>query len=163
MMPTYVQLVRITTVALVVIGFLLIVIFLTLWRMRKTPVVVGITVPGLDDQVNGLLNTIRQAADVSVVLSMIKQIQDMDEDALALLESYPASLRAAAWLHRINCLGADLQAAQQQLSDAHQGKGVYYAVRDRSAAIAQCQAHVNDLSAKLDWAIEFSRRPASTS
>jgi hypothetical protein len=162
-MPTYVHLVRIITVALVVISFLLCAIFATLWRMRRTPVVVGITVPGLDNQVNRLLDTIRQAADVSVVLSMVKQIQDMDEDALALLESYPASLRAAAWLHRINCLGSDLKAAQQQLSDAHQGQGMYYTMRDRTAAVADCQAHVNDLSAKLDWAIEFSRKPASTS
>lgn len=103
--------------------------------------------------------------DVSAVVQMVRQIDELDEDAMELLKSYPENVRAAAWLHRINCLGADLQAAQQKLSDSHQGKGSYSSVMLTTTSLdahrKRNQELVDEISNKLNSAIETSHQMAS--
>lgn len=90
-------------------------------------------------------------ADVSAVLAMVRQIDEMDEDAVRLLESYPDSVRAAAWLHYINNLGAALQAEQDNLRRNFQVYGNGMGVEER----------IRELRSKLDDAIAQSRQTGS--
>ena len=110
--------------------------------------------PKVSIDLSGQIEQLRQAAehhaDVSAVVEMVRQLDEMDDDAIALLQSYPASVRAATWLHAINLLGSDLQAAQQQLSDAHTSSHAPQATIDHR------QRRVDSLRAKLDQAIKAS-------
>lgn len=112
---------------------------------------------GLSTQVEEALQQVYLAishhADVSAVVEMVRQIE-ADPDVLELIKSYPETVRAAAWLHYINTLGADLQQAQKHLSDAHQGK-VNYGI-DKAGVIELAQQHVDTVRAKLHAAIKAS-------
>lgn len=144
------------TAGLLLIVVLLVVIALILWKGRTTHLRAQLSI-GLGDQITELQRAAEHHADVSAVVSMVRQLDEMDEDAVALLGSYPESVRAAAWLHYINRLGSDLQAAQQRLSDAHQHEGAYaHFYGDITTARQSCQQHVDDVRAKLDKAIELS-------
>ena len=102
-------------------------------------------------QIDELKAAAQHYADVSAVVEMMRQLDELDEDAVALLKSYPETVRAAAWLHYTNVLGADLQHAQKQLSMAHQ---TYQ--RADSHNVKAAQAHVDSVRAKLDHAVQLS-------
>lgn len=108
------------------------------------------------DQIQEIQNAAKHYADVSAVVSMVRQIDELDDDAVAQLKSYPKKVQAAAWIGLINNLGLDLQKAQKNLSDAHQRKGIYTSVYEIGAARRSCQKHVDDVRAKLDAAVAAS-------
>lgn len=145
------------TAGLLLIVALLAVIAVLLWGVLKKRPQAQFLVQ-LNDEVARLQRAAEHHADVSAVVAMMRQLDELDEDAVELLERYPESVRAAAWLHYINRLGADLQAAQQRLSNAHQGTGPFanYYSGDLPGLQKKCQQHVDDLRAKLDKAIELS-------
>lgn len=153
---------NITLVAL--IGFLLIVgllilIAVLLWRKSVAKTGPDI-IFHMEDQVLRLERAAAHYADVSAVVAMVKQLKELDEDSVALLNSYPRSVVAAAWLARINYLGADVRAAQKQLSDANQGKGGFahmYGTRLSDARLA-CRRHVEEVQALLDTAVASSKQ-----
>lgn len=145
--------------SLVMGGFFLVVITLiviaTLLSKSRTTYMPSFTVD-LENHINRLKCAAEHYVDVSAVVTMMSQLDKMDKDALALLVSYPEAVRAAALLHYVNCLGADLQAAQRHLSNAHQEKGKYSSGAGFFGNIAnarhECQSHVDDIRAKLDVA-----------
>lgn len=108
----------------------------------------------LSTQVSEAIQEIDRAishhVDVSAVAEMVRQL-DADPDVLELIKSYPETVRAAAWLHYINTLGADLQHAQKGLSKAH----ALYS-NPQSPSTIQAQANVDAIRAKLDAAIKAS-------
>jgi len=135
-------------VALVVIAFILV--------KRRKPISLVVDTTNFENHLEHVMASTAHAAEVSAVLGLMKQLDDQP-DSLALIQSYPETVRAAAWLHYINRLGSDLQYAQKQLSDAHQRKGSYsspYADIDRLRNA--CQQHVDSVRAKLDRAIAAS-------
>ena len=115
----------------------------------------------LSDQIQQLKEATEHFVDVSAVVIMMRQLDELDEDALELIKSYPETVRAAALLHYVNVSGADLQAAQKSLSRAHQGQDQWYSyggvgVSSQSHLIQARQQHVDTIRAKLDHAIELS-------
>ncbi|HEX7484450.1 MAG TPA: hypothetical protein VF281_04865 [Candidatus Saccharimonadales bacterium] len=99
---------------------------------------------------------VKHHADVSAVLALMDQIEE-HPDAIKRLQEYPEMVRAAAWLHYINCLGADLQSAQNRLSAAHRATTDHHFTETyKQNAITTAQKHVNDVRAKLDAAIAAS-------
>ena len=143
----------ITEVSLVIAVILLGVIAWLLWRYRNAKMQVLLPVE-LSRQIDELKAAAQHYADVSAVVEMMRQLDELDEDAVALLKSYPETVRATAWLHYTNVLGADLQHAQKQLSMAHQ---TYQ--RADSHSVKAAQAHVDSVRAKLDHAIKLSGQP----
>lgn len=129
----------------IIVGIML-VVAKRLRVMRQPPVVIDLT-----PQIQQLQAAVEHHADVSAVVAMVRQLDALDENALTLIKSYPETVRAAAWLHYINTLGADLQHAQQQLSAAHQ---MYR--RADSINVEAAQAHVDSIRDKLDRAVELS-------
>ena len=97
-----------------------------------------------------LTDGVSHSVDVSAVVEMVRQL-DTDPDALEKIESYPETVRAAAWLHYIDQLGDDLRKAQMHLSKSHSSYRSCEAPVVKSA-----QEHVNALRAKLDTAVAAS-------
>lgn len=99
---------------------------------------------------------IKHHTNASAVLALIDQIEE-DPEAVERLQKYPETVRAAAWIHYVDCLGKDLQQAQARLSAAHQAQ-TNYAFNDahKQNAINTAQNHVKDVRAKLDAAIAAS-------
>lgn len=89
----------------------------------------------------------RHHADVSAVVEMVRQL-DADPDALELIKSYPETIRAAAWLHYINSLGATLQSLQD--NEARVRREGYMTMADN------CQSQVAAVREQLDAAIAAS-------
>ncbi len=128
---------------------ILVLILMQLIRNRKsTQVQLSIN---LTNQIQRLEAAAQHHADVSAVVTMIQQLDELDEDVLELIKSYPETVRAAAWLHYVNVLGSDLQAAQLALSKVH---------RDHSdpngPTIKAAQTKVDAIRVKLDKAIAAS-------
>ncbi len=88
----------------------------------------------------------RHYVDVSAVVEMVQQLEELDENALERLKSYPESVRAAAWLHYINQLGSALQHAQADLNQS-------YVVSSLATLQTQRKAKVDELRSLLDKAI----------
>jgi hypothetical protein len=110
----------------------------------------------IDEALARLGAGIKHHATVSAVLALMDQIEE-HPDAIERLKEYPETVRAAAWLHYINRLGADLQHAQNRLSAAHQSQTNYaYTDVHKQNAINTAQNHVKDVRAKLDAAIAAS-------
>lgn len=148
-----------TLSGVVAVVALLVVIAVLLWKNLERHPQVRLSFE-LQEQINLLRRAAEHYTNVSAVVAMLQQLDELDEDAVVLLSRYPQSVRAAAWLHYINCLGSDLQLAQQQLSDAHQGVGRYSRANGFYSSLPDaredCQTQVNDLRAKLDEAIKLS-------
>ena len=92
----------------------------------------------------------RHYVDVSAVVAMVQQIEEMNEDARERLSSYPQQVSAAAWLHYINTLGQALQDAQTELAQSYIGHAHTAATRQHR------KEKVEELRAMLDRAIELS-------
>lgn len=142
---------------LALITVTLIALLVVLIRNKSKPAVITVDTTQFDAELERIMSATAHAADVSAVLKLMEQLDD-NEDALELIKSYPETVRAAAWLHYINTLGADLQAAQKDLSDAHQGKGRFqyhhgYMLADLRKGT---QEHVDMIRAKLDKAVAAS-------
>ncbi len=88
---------------------------------------------------------------VSAVVEMIRQLDTAEPDALKALEQYPEQVRAAAWVHYINTLGASLKEAQDYLAYCHK---TYRS--PGSPTIREAQTKVDSLRARLDAAVEAS-------
>lgn len=160
MLTTPLSLSTLDFIAVLLVGILivLIVIFVALWRrnhMMARPLAVDSV--SLASALEQIKEASAHAASVSAVLSLMDQLED-NPDALELIKSYPETVRAAAWLHYINILGADLQAAQVQLSHAHRGTGPYqhYSPTSLQQFRMDCQDQVNIIRGKLDAAIKAS-------
>jgi hypothetical protein len=101
---------------------------------------------------------VKHVADVSAVLSLMDQIEGQP-DVIERLQEYPETVRAAAWIHYINCLGNDLRQAQLVLSHLHQKPYTDWYTGDHRAKdqeVELAQSHVNGIRAKLDAAIAAS-------
>ena len=92
----------------------------------------------------------RHYVDVSAVVAMVQQNEEMNEDARERLSSYPQQVSAAAWLHYINTLGQALQNAQTEFAQSYIGQAHTAATRQHR------QAKVEELRVLLDRAIELS-------
>lgn len=88
----------------------------------------------------------RHYVNVSAVVEMVQQLEELDENALERLKSYPESVRAAAWLHYINQLGSALQHVQADLNQS-------YVVSSLATLQTQRKAKVDELRSLLDKAI----------
>lgn len=153
-------------VLLIVIAALLIGVLVVLVKRHK-PTTVVLDSTGFTAELDRIMKSTAHAAEISAVLGLTKDLED-NPDALALIQDYPETVRAAAWLHYINRLGSDLQAAQTVLSHAHQQTGPYEPGRfygDLASAQKARQQHVDIVRAKLDAVIKASggshRRPAN--
>ncbi len=130
----------------------LVVIIVAFARMRTEPMIVDTT--NLDTVLARIEQSAEHAANVSAVIGLVRQL-DANPDALELIKNYPETVRAAAWLHHINLLGADLRYAQQRLSDAHQGK-IRDFTRSNQQIVDEYQQKVDAIRTKLDAAIMVS-------
>lgn len=136
-------------VLLVNIILILVLILMQLIRNRKsTQIQLSVDLTNL---IQRLEAATRHHADVSAVVTMIQQLDELDEDVLELIRSYPETVRAAAWLHYVNVLGSDLQAAQLALSKAHRNHS-----DPNGLTIKSAQAKVDAIRVKLDKAIAAS-------
>ena len=104
----------------------------------------------MTSQIEQLRAAAQHHVEVSSVVAMVRQLEELEPDAIELLRSYPQSVRAAAMLHYTSALGSDLRAAHTQLSRMHQNGPVWQ--KEQAAA----QAHVDALQAKLDAAVARS-------
>lgn len=128
----------------------LVAIFILLWvfTQRKAAPQRDVSLRDeLDAIVDRLGRAIQHHADVSAVIGLIRQL-DADPEALELIKSYPETVRAAAWLHYINTLGAALHHAQKKLSYQYQADDG----NDRYNLVSSRQKQVDDIRAKLDAA-----------
>ncbi len=144
----------ITNVLLACVASLLVLIFCAL-IIKKPPTPTQpdlVLINLLNDAIEGFGKAAQHHIDVSAVVKLVQQL-DADPNALELIKSYPETVRAAAWLHYINTLGADLRRAQQRLSESHAGKGY---VEPVPQYIDRDQARVDALRTKLDKAVEAS-------
>lgn len=141
-------------VLLIVIAALLIGVLIVLVKRRK-PTTVVLDTTGFTAELDRIMKSTAHAAEVSAVLGLMKDLED-HPDALALIAEYPKTVQAAAWMHRINRLGSDLQAAQTMLSHAHQQTGPYMHEYRIDEARKACQQHVDNLQSKLDAAVKAS-------
>lgn len=132
-------------IVLIVIAGLLALMLLT----RRRDQLVEVQVTGVDEAIVRLGRAVEHHVDVSAVVSLIRQIEQ-HPDALEQLRHYPETVRAAAWLHYINCLGADLQAAQSELSRMQQ------TYSPRVSYVTDAQEKVDAIRSKLDAAIMAS-------
>ena len=146
-----------SVILLLVIAALLVGVLVVLVK-RHNPTTVVLDTTGFTAELDRIMKSTAHAAEISAVLGLMKDLED-NPDAVALIAEYPKTVQAAAWLHYINRLGSDLQAAQTMLSHAHQQTGPYAAGRFYgnigSAQKAQ-QQHVDIVRAKLDAAIVAS-------
>lgn len=132
------------------------------WQLYRNTRVSLAVYPQLSLDLSNQLQQLKEAAehyaDVSAVVTMMRQLDELDEDALELIKSYPETVRAAALLHYINILGSDLQVAQQSLSNAHTGKDAWYhsGYNSPAAMLEGRQKHVDTIRAKLDAAVKLS-------
>ena len=126
-----------------------IVAVLLVKSLRRKPVFV------VDFDMSTQIDELKAAAqhhmEVSSVVAMVRQLNELEPDALKQLKSYPQAVRAAAMLHYTNQLGADLREAHKRLSRAHGYDGYGWENQQVTA-----QAHVDSLQAKLDAAIARS-------
>lgn len=106
----------------------------------------------VDDAVDRLYRAAEHYADVSSVVAMMRQLDELDTGAIELIKSYPKAVQAAALLHFSNVLGADLQAAQRELSESHQRMDLTYVIDHR-------QERVDMIRAKLDKVVEMTAGP----
>lgn len=67
-------------------------------------------------------------ADVLAVVEMMRQLGELDEDALAKLQSYPEQVRAAALLHFIDTLGSALRDKQTAYAEAVKVRGATHPI-----------------------------------
>ena len=141
-------------VLLIVIAVLLIGVLIVLVKRRK-PTTVVLDTTGFTAELDRIMKSTAHAADVSAVLGLMEGLQE-HPDALALIQDYPKTVQAAAWMHYINRLGSDLQAAQTMLSHAHQQTGPYMHEYRIDEARKACQQHVDNLQSKLDAAVKAS-------
>lgn len=137
---------------LIVLIAIAVLLALLLRKQQNITCTLGIQ-PSIDEVINRLDRAVSHYADVNAVVAMIEQL-DEHPGAIEQLQEYPEAVRTAAWLHYINILGSDLQAAQRRLSNAHQGK-LHYTL-DQQYAIRSAQADVESIRAKLDTAIADS-------
>lgn len=144
-------------ILLVVIVALLIGLLIMLAK-RRNPTPVVLDTSGFTAELDRIMTSTAHAADVSAVLGLMEGLEE-HPDALALIQDYPKTVQAAAWMHYINRLGSDLQAAQTMLSHAHQQTGPYapnkYFGNITSAQKAQQQL-VDMIRTKLDAAVVAS-------
>ena len=144
-------------VLLIVIAALLIGVLIVLVKRRK-PTTVVLDTTGFTAELDRIMKSTAHAAEVSAVLGLMKDLEDYP-DALALIAEYPKTVQAAAWMHGINQLGSDLQAAQTMLSHAHQQTGPYAPGKfygNLAASQEAQQRHVDNVQAKLDAAVVAS-------
>lgn len=149
-----------TTTLLVLIAVLLVLVVIVLFSTSRSSRTLTYNLqldPKFRNEMDGMLNGIRHAADISAVLGLLDQLEE-NPDAVALLQNYPETVRAAAWLHYINRLGSDLQHAQSELSNAHQSNYAFPGTKEM--AITSAQSHVDKVRSKLDTAIKASGIPA---
>lgn len=152
-----------TTVLLFAIVIVLIIIAVLLYGVLKQPRTFTYDI-GLDptfrDVIKELGDGARHHAEVSAVLGLLDLIEEQPE-LTERLRDYPAKVQAAAWTHYINCLGADLQQAQKELSSAHQLDAGILNGGDaaKQRRIQREQQHVDSLRAKLDRAVAASDQP----
>jgi hypothetical protein len=139
---------------LVIIVALFIVALIVLVKRRK-PTTVVLDTTGFTVELDRIMKSTAHAAEVSAVLGLMKDLEDYP-DALALIAEYPKTVQAAAWMHGINQLGSDLQAAQTMLSHAHQQTGPYLHEYRIGEVRKACQQHVDILQGKLDAAVKAS-------
>ena len=90
-------------VLLIVIAALLIGVLVVLVKRRK-PTTVVLDTTGFTAELDRIMKSTAHAAEVSAVLGLMKDLEN-NPDALALIQDYPETVRAAAWLHYINRLG----------------------------------------------------------
>jgi hypothetical protein len=152
-----------STLLLVIVVLLAIAVFLLIAIMRR-PATVTYELsldPTFREQVEALGQSAQRHFDINAVVELISQIEQQPDDIVERLRNYPATVQAAAWLHYTDRLGADLQQAQQKLSDAHQldGNRIGGGEATKQNWIQREQQHVNNLRAKLDAAVKASGQP----
>jgi|GEM_PF-6403519 len=144
---------------IIVVALLVIIVVLLTMLLRKpigprnVEFLINTNIKEVLEKVGG---DVRHVADVSAILSLMDQIEEQP-DVIERLQEYPETVRAAVWIHYINCLGNDLRQAQLVLSEAHQAQTNYvFTDAHKQNAINNAQNHVKDLRAKLDAAIAAS-------
>ena len=95
----------------------LVLVALTVLILRKPVAPPEFTVVDSVDTINKLQQAAEHYADVSAVVSMVRQLNELDDVAIEQLKQYPEAVQAAALIHYINCLGAALQAEQSKLEE----------------------------------------------
>lgn len=132
----------------------LVAIFILLWvtAQRKADPQLDVR---LKEELNAIIDRLGRAVqhhvEVSAVVELVRQL-DADPKALELIKSYPETVRAAAWLHYINTLGAALQHSQKRLSDQYRNDDG----KDRYSYVSSAHKQVNAIRAELDAAIAAS-------
>ena len=150
-----------TNLLLVAIVVLLVVAISLLAALVRRPRTITYELsldPTFREQIEALGQSARQHVDINAIVTLISQIEEQPDDVLEQLREYPATVQAAAWLHYIDRLGADLQQAQQKLSDVHQDAPHRYVGGEdgKQSHVRQAQQHVDNLRAKLDTAVKAS-------
>lgn len=152
-----------TTLLLVIAVLLAIAVFLLIAIMRRpTTVTYELSLdPTFREQIESLGRSAQNHFDVNAILALIGQIEEQPDGVIEQLREYPATVQAAAWLHYIDRLGADLQQAQGELSKAHQKDFSYLHNSEslKQSEIQSAQRHVDNLRAKLDKAVSISGLP----
>jgi hypothetical protein len=149
MSATEILLIGVFCVLLLILGALVVLI-----RKQSNPKFDLALKAQVDEAIRQIDRATSHYTDVSAVVEMVRQL-DADPDVLELIKSYPETVRTAAWLHYINALGADLQAAQKSLSRAHQRMDTSL-LGNQESFIASRQHEVDVIRAKLDAAIAAS-------
>ena len=130
------------------LNLIAIILFALLRKQQTAPKMISIA-PGVDEAIERLKQSVEHHVDVSAVVGMINSF-DTHPGALERLKNYPEDVRAAAWLHYINGLGAALQRAQKSLKQALEEKYI------TDPYIELTQRKVDTIRAKLDAAIAAS-------
>lgn len=116
----------------------LILLGLTLRQIRKERLLTArIEVVDLTPQIKQIQAAASHYADVSAVVAMIRQLDELDEDAVELLGEYRDQVVAATWLHWINHLAAALQKAQEELATALTPGGYVYYSSEKIQSLQQ--------------------------
>ena len=102
-----------------------------------------------DGSLRRAMDATEHATDVSSVIKLMSQLEH-NPNAMELIKSYPETVLAAAWLHRVNSLGDDLRKANKELSYAHENYSI------TSDKVKKANAKVESIQAKLTAAVTAS-------
>jgi hypothetical protein len=156
-----------TDVLLIIIAGLLFIIAATVTSsMRRSPVV-PLIASGLDDAIKRFGQAVQHHVEVNAVLALTEQFQS-DPNLLPKLSEYSRQAVSAALLYRVDQIGHDIVAVQEELSRARMSlarnveatTSDYY--RGRVDGIEALLAHLRAELAEANAAVqEFYSDPAA--